>query len=384
MRPATKENGDKCYEYVLIYVDDILVCSLQATKIMETLAGVYRFKEDPVTKAKYGPPERYLGANIALYTLPNRKDGKQHWSMSADSYVKASIKNVEHEMAKTQRKLPVCVDCPMSPAYRPELDVSPLLSPELTNYYQNLVGVLRWSVELGRIDIHLAVSLLSQYLAQPREGHLEQAFRIFGWLKLHDRSRIVFDDGIIDWDNKFNDVHWQEFYPDAEEPVPGNAPEPRGPEMQVNCFVDADHAGNRITRRSHTGVLIFCNKSPILWFSKRQNTVETSTFRSEFIALKIATEMIQGLRYKLRMMGVALDGPANVFCNNQSVVFNSTIPESMLKKKHVSIYYHRAREACAMQMIRIAYEGTKSNLVDCLTKTLPGTTLIHLLQKFLY
>ena len=80
---------------------------------METLAGVYRFKEDPVTKAKYGPPERYLGANIALYTLPNRKDGKQHWSMSADSYVKASIKNVEHEMAKTQWKLPVRVDCPM-------------------------------------------------------------------------------------------------------------------------------------------------------------------------------------------------------------------------------------------------------------------------------
>jgi hypothetical protein len=237
---------------------------------------------------------------------------------------------------------------------------------------------------LGRIDIHISVSLLSQYLAQPREGHLDQAFRIFGWLKKHSRSRVVFDDGYIGWENKFAEVDWSDFYPDAVEPIPSNAPEARGPEVQINCFVDADHAGNRVTRRSHTGVLIFCNKAPIVWYSKRQNTVETSTFGSEFIALKIATELIQLLRYKLRMMGVALDGPANVFCDNNSVVINSSIPESTLKKKHVSICYHRTREACAMKMIRIAHEGTTTNLADCLTKNLPGPTLLGLLHRILY
>jgi hypothetical protein len=65
--------------------------------------------------------------------------------------------------------------------------------------------------------------------------------------------------------------------------------------VEIIAFVDADHAGDRVTRRSRTGVLIYINCSPIMWFSKRQNSVETSTFGSEFVALKIATEMIQGL-----------------------------------------------------------------------------------------
>jgi hypothetical protein len=126
------------------------------------------------------------------------------------------------------------------------------------------------------------------------------------------------------------------------------------------------------------------NRAPILWFSKRQNTVETSTFGSEFVALRIATELIQGLRYKLRMMGVPLDGPANVFCDNQAVVLNASLPESTLKKKHVAICYHRIREACAMDMIRIAKEGTKTNLADLLTKILPAPSLTEMVARILY
>jgi hypothetical protein len=137
-----------------------------------------------------------------------------------------------------------------------------------------------------------------------------------------------------------------------------------------------------ISREGH--ILVFINKAPVIWFSKRQDTVETSTFGSEFMALKTATEMIQSLRYKLRMMGVQLDGPANVFCDNNSVVINSSVPESTLKKKHVSICYHRVREACAMKMIRISYENTKTNLADCLTKNLPGPTLKGIISRFLY
>jgi hypothetical protein len=143
MRAATKVNGDKYYEYVLIYVDDNLACFMKPQKIMETLAGVYRFKEDPKTKTKYGPPGRYLGANIGTYQLPNSSSDKQHWYMSADDYVSSLVKNVEQELSKMDKKLPTKVECPMSPSYRPELDVSSLLSPELMNYYQNLIGVLR-------------------------------------------------------------------------------------------------------------------------------------------------------------------------------------------------------------------------------------------------
>jgi hypothetical protein len=135
--------------------------------------------------------------------------------------------------------------------------------------------------------------------------------------------------------------------------------------------VDADHAGNLVTRRSHTGIIIFLNKSPTLWYSKRQNTVESSTFGSEFVALRTAVELIIGLRYKLRMFGVPVEGPANVYCDNQSVVHNATTPESTLSKKHNAICYHRVREAAAAEIIRVAKEDSKSNLADGLTKPLP-------------
>ncbi len=139
-----------------------------------------------------------------------------------------------------------------------------------------------------------------------------------------------------------------------------------------------------MTRRSHTGVIIYVNRAPILWFSKRQNTVESSSFGSEYIAMRIGIEMIEGLRYKLRMMGVPLDGPTSVFCDNNAVVINSTHTESMLKKKHAAINYHRTREAIAAGTIRVAKEGTATNLADILTKLLNGPTLTAIISRILW
>jgi hypothetical protein len=152
----------------------------------------------------------------------------------------------------------------------------------------------------------------------------------------------------------------------------------------MSCFVDADHAGCRVTRRSHSGVLIYINRAPILWYSKRQNTVEASTFGSEFVAMRNAVEMIEGMRYKLRMMGIEVDGPTNVFCDNDSVVTNSTRPESTLKKKHNAIAYHRTREAQAARIIRIAKEDGETNLSDILTKCLPGPRLRKLAGRIMW
>jgi hypothetical protein len=96
--------------------------------------------------------------------------------MSAKGHIHAAIANVETELPQIGKTLHRKFDCVMSPAYRPELDMTPELSPEQTKYYQNLIGVLQWVVELGRIDIHVAVALLSQYLASLHQGHLEQVF----------------------------------------------------------------------------------------------------------------------------------------------------------------------------------------------------------------
>ena len=89
--------------------------------------------------------------------------------------------------------------------------------------------------------------------------------------------------------------------------------------MTTHCFVDANHATEKLTRRSQTGILIFCNRAPILWFSKRQNLVESSTFVSEFMELKNLVDLVTALRYKFIMFGVPIGGPTDMFCNNEAV-----------------------------------------------------------------
>jgi hypothetical protein len=195
----------------------------------------------------------------------------------------------------------------------------------------------------------------------------------------------VFDSKYLTWGNaSFEQRDWTEFYKDATESIPLNAPEARGYSVQINAFVDANHAGNKVTRRSHTGILIHLNCAPIVWYCKAQSTVETSTFGSKFMAMQILVEMLEALRYKLRMLGVPIDGPANVFCDNKSVVTNSTVPTSTLKKKHNSIAYHRVREAVAAGILQIAKVHSSENLADLLTKSLPAVTLKHLIQKILW
>jgi hypothetical protein len=271
-------------------------------------------------------------------------------------------------------RLPRKASTPMSTSYRPELDVSATLDPKLANYYQSLIGVLRWAVEIGRIDITTEVSMLATHMAMPREGHLNAVFRVFAYLKMKHNSRLIYDPSYPKVDiNLFKaDVDWTLYYGKVTEAIPPNAPEPRGKPVVLTLFVDSDHAGDMMTRRSRTGFVQMANMAPIAWYSKKQGSVEAATFGSEFVALKTGMEANRSLRYKLRMMGVPIDGPTYVYCDNMSVVYNTSIPESQLKKKSNSIAFHAVREAAAMKEILIAYINTSSNVADLMTKVLPG------------
>jgi len=195
------------------------------------------------------------------------------------------------------------VDRPLPITYRPEVDVSPALGPLLTNCFQTALGVLRWIVELGRIDILTEVSMPSAHNALPREGHLKAIYHIFSYLKGHENSRLVFDPAYPEIDDRrFHPGDWSDFYPDASDEMPPNMPEHRGLPIEITFFVDADHAGNLLSWCSQMGILIFINKAPIVWYSKRQNTIKSSTFGSEFIAMQTAIDLLVALRYKLRML----------------------------------------------------------------------------------
>jgi hypothetical protein len=115
----------------------------------------------------------------------------------------------------------------------------------------------------------------------------------------------------------------------------------------MTVYVDADHTHDLVTRISITGILVMLNNTPIRWISKLQKTVETSNYGSELVlvASRIATELILEIRYMLRSLGVALEGAALMLGDNTSVVLNTTVPSSVLKRKHNAIAYHRVKEA---------------------------------------
>jgi len=164
---------------------------------------------------------------------------------------------------------------------------------------------------------------MSSFNALPREGHLEALYHMFAYLAKADRHSIVFDASSPDLKpSSMVTTDWTNFYGDVSEAIPPKMPKPRGNPVNTTCFVDANHAGNLVTRRSQTGILIFVMKSPIVWYSKRQNTVETSTFGSEFVAMRQATELIEALRYKMRMFGIPIDGPTRVYGDNGAVISN--------------------------------------------------------------
>jgi hypothetical protein len=199
-------------------------------------------------------------------------------------------------------KLTPRVNPPLKTSYRPELDVTTELSSSNASLYQSLIGILLWIVELGRVDICGEVSMMSSHLALPRVGHLTAVYNIFGYLKGHHNSEMVFDPTKPDIDHAaFERRDWttSEIGLNMSEVLPANMPNSLGFGFTMRAFVGADHATDSLTRKSRSGFLIFLNSAPIYWYLKKQTSVETSLFGSEFCAMKHCAEYVRGLRYKL-------------------------------------------------------------------------------------
>ena len=356
------------YEYVLLYVDDCLCVSHDATAALQELDRYF-----PMKKGSIGDPDIYLGAKLRLHQLNNRV---QAWTMSPSKYIQDAVKNVEARLASKQLSLPKRVTYPWpSPAYDAQTDETDELDPVEANYYQAQVGVLHWIVELGRVDIITEVATLASHMALPRQGHLDAVYHVYAYLKKRHNSRLVFDPTYPDIQRKdFPRQDWQGFYGNIEEQLPPDMPKPLGKDVDIRLYVDSDHANDKLTRRSRTGFFIFLNSALIMWLSKKQSTIETSVFGAEFVAMKHGIETLRGLRYKLRMMGVPVNGPSFVYGDNKSVITNTSRPESTLRKKNNQICYHAVRESVAMDESRTTHIRTDANPADLATKVITSPT----------
>jgi hypothetical protein len=172
-------------------------------------------------------PEIYLGTNISKMQLP---DVCEAWMTSPKAYNKNSLLVVKRLLTKDGDGyvLKLNVKNPFPTGYKPEINITEELDQTLASRYTQLIGILRWAVKIGRIDIYLKVSLLSQYQPNPCFRHLEAIYHIFTYLKKHpDMGWLAYDSKCPDIDEHIfhHNADCKEFYGDVDNELPPNMPE---------------------------------------------------------------------------------------------------------------------------------------------------------------
>jgi hypothetical protein len=300
-------------------------------------------------------------------------------------YLKEALSRVETMFGVLTKQ-----SVPLPAGDHPEMDTSAVLNDDEHRKYQMLIGILNWVVSIGRFDIAHAVSSLPRFSSCPRKGHLERALQVFGYLKKRSNRRIVVDsrDPIIEGgDDAFSKDFQEELksaYPEAFEEIDRNIPNPLVDEMEITVFVGSDHTHDKVTRKSITGIFTFVGRTPVFCSSKRQGAIETSTYSAEFCGMRSATEETIAVRYMLRCLGVKVTRPSYMFGDNLGVVQNATMKDSLLKKKHVAISYHKVRECTAAGIVHPMKIDTTDNYADLLNKSLTQKVFSNLVRQISY
>ena len=220
-----RDAGDK-YEYICVYVDDLLCMMKDPAAFMNRLKDVYGYKLKGV-----GPPSYHLEANYF-------RDPDGTLVMGAKDYTNKILKNYERLFGE----LPKTVVQPVETNDHPEVDTTELLDQEGIKHYQSLIGELQWAVSLGRYDILQAVMSMSRFRAAPREGHLRRLKRVFGYLRKYPEGAIWFRTEIpVHQAPDHMDYDWtHSVYGNDPEEVPTDLPEPKGKKIRTSSFVDAN------------------------------------------------------------------------------------------------------------------------------------------------
>ena len=227
---------------------------------------------------------------------------------------------------------------------------------------------------------------MSSFRVAPRQGHLERLKRICGYLSKFRMACIRFRTEEPDYsDLPAKEYDWtRTVYGRVRERKAEGRPEPKGKRVVTTTYKDANLYHDLMTGRAVTGVLHFVNQTPIDWFTKKQETVETATYGSEFAAARTAIQQIAALRIKLQYLGVPISESSYLFGDNESVVKSGTVPHSILSKRHHALAYHYTREAIASGMVLFHHIPGDINPADVLSKHWGHTQVYPLLRPLLF
>ncbi|CAJ2655949.1 unnamed protein product [Trifolium pratense] len=311
---------------LLVYVDDIIVTGdneEEQQMLSQHLAKEFEIKT--LGKLKY-----FLGIEVA--------HSKKGIFISQQKY----ITDLLQETGKTACK-PACT--PIDPNIKlgnAEEDVA--VNKER---YQRLVGKLIY-LSHTRPDVAFAVSLVSQFMHQPKEIHLQAALRIVQYLKGTPGRGILFE---------------------------------RNGSVGLEAYTDADYSGSIVDRRSTTGYCTFLGGNLVTWKSKKQSVVSRSSAEAEFRAMTQGICELLWLKSILEDLRIKSDEPMKLYCDNKSAISIAHNPVQHDRTKHIEVDRHFIKEKLDSGLICTPYVSSQGNLADLLTKGLNGNNFERIVSK---
>ena len=365
-----RKNGTM-YEYVAVYVDDLAIAVKEPEKFIKTLQDKYKFQLKGTGEITF-----HLGCDFF-------RDSTGTLCYAPRKYIKKILDG--YEQMFNEKPSQKC-HSPIEKGDHPELDTSDFLLADDISKYLSMVGALQWIISIGRFDITTAVMTLGSFRVAPRKGHMDRLKRIYGYLAKFPSATIRIRTDLPDYSNlpdlKYDWEH--SVYGNVKEDIPLDIPTPLGKPVILTSYVDANLRHDMVTGRSVTGILHLINKTPFDWYSKKQATVETATYGSEFIAARTCVEQVIDIRQTLRYLGIPILGKTYMFGDNKSVVDSSTIPHHKLHKRHNQLSFHRVREAIASGMITFIHIDGVTNPADILSKHWGHDQVWKVLQPLLF
>ncbi|XP_022014938.1 uncharacterized mitochondrial protein AtMg00810-like [Helianthus annuus] len=317
---------NKCFVAALIYVDDVIMVGNDVGKIRHTKEELdKRFSIKDLGTLKY-----FLGIEVA-----RTKDGLvlSQWKYILDILDDCGMQGCKPSPFPFERNL--------------KLDKGSTEPKADANRYRRLVGRLLY-LQDTRPDIAYSVNVLSQFVADPRQNHMDAAYRVLRYLKGTDGQGILL---------------------------------PRDGRHDLTAYCDSDWLGCPFTRRSRTRYILFLGGAPVSWKTKKQSVVSRSSTEAEYRSMASTISEILWMRWLFKELDIVLHKPTRLFCDNQAATHIASNPVFHERTKHVEMdcYFVRERvESREVQPLRI---DTRMQIADLLTKGLGSQNLQFLLDK---
>ena len=310
---------------IVLYVDDLIIIGDNdefVQKIKHNMSNEFEMKD--LGELKY-----FLGIEVIKCI--------NGWMLSQKKYMVDMLK--EFSM----------YDCkPMQTPMQERMTLDSTKNDALTNVkmYQQIVGKLIY-LTITRPDIAFSVGIVSRYMQEPMKAHMVIVKRILRYIK-----------GTLEYGLLYSND-----------------------KVSPSFFCDADWAGDKETRRSTSGYCCSLGSGVVSWLSKKQPTVALSTTEAEYRVATQATCEATWFEILLKDVGVKIERPLVIYCDNISAILLAKNPIFHARTKHIEVHYHFVREKIVEGLIDLRHIKTEDQVADIFTKPLPKEKFFKFRRK---